>query len=208
MSHCTKFDFQYTDERCLRAALTQMGLSIQKAMIRGLNNLKWRVDEYPSFHSELQQHSALASKIDGFNIFMENMGKYFELSVEKHNMNAEELHYATSLSNKIRKNYIKEVAQVFVNKMTEKGTNCLLDQTTEGFVIRFGQLYEKSILIKFDNGRVIEEVQGVKGQSCASVTEALENMLSSDEVDLETEWTGEYYDEPDNGLTIYNMEKI
>lgn len=63
-------------------------------------------------------------------------------------------------------------------------------------------------MIKFDNGRVIEEVQGGKGDSCISLTEALENMLSSPDVELQSEWTEEYYESDDSSLTIYNMDTV
>jgi hypothetical protein len=123
-------------------------------------------------------------------------------------MSRDEAHYATQLENEFRRQYIKAVAQSVIEKMEKNGNNCLLDETDKGFSIHFGSLYEKSILIKFDNGRVIEEVQGVKGKSCTSLTEALENMLSSPDVELNSEWTEEYYESPEDGLTIYNMEKL
>ncbi|MBS4771348.1 MAG: DUF2997 domain-containing protein [Proteobacteria bacterium] len=91
--------------------------------------------------------------------------------------------------------------------MEQNGHSCLLAENSDGFEIKFGTVYEKSLLVKLQNGRVIESVSGVKGQSCQSITEALENMLSSADVELNTEWTEEYY-EPDDGsmLKIYDLE--
>lgn len=46
----------------------------------------------------------------------------------------------------------------------------------------------------------------IKGQSCQSITEALENMLSSADVELNTEWTEEYYEPDDDSmLKIYDL---
>ena len=208
MSHCTKFDFQYTDAECIRRTFSKLKLNIENVRVRTDGNLKWRVDEYPDFRSYVPARSALGAKKDGFNIFMEDMGKYYELSVEKHDMDSVEKQYATALSEQFRKTYLHEVAEVFVSNMTARGTNCMLDESKDGLAVRFGTMYEKSIFIKFENGRVVEEVHGVKGENCASLTEALENMLSSEDVDLNTEWTEEYYEDPDNGLNIYNMEKF
>lgn len=208
MSHCTKFDFQYTDEKCVQKTFENLGLSWQESLVRTSDNLKWRVDEYPSFRTYSPSRSAYVAKKNGFNYFMENVGNHFELSVEKHEMSKGEAYYATQLENEFRRQYIKTVAQLVIEKMENNGNNCLLDETDKGFSIHFGSLYEKSILVKFDNGRVIEEVQGVKGASCTSLTEALENMLSSPDVELNSEWTEEYYDDSEDGLTVYNMEKL
>ena len=57
------------------------------------------------------------------------------------------------------------------------------------------------------NGKktVEEKVVGVKGSSCVSLTEAIENMLSSAEVELNSEWTKEYYQEETDNLEIYEL---
>ena len=194
MSHCTKFDFQYTDRKIICRTFQAL-------------NLEWEDGVVSTYASSADKKanivksylSAIIAKKNGFSYFMEVRDKYYELVIEKHDMSAYDLQIAQEMAEEFRNTYIKEVAKVVVKKMESQGKQAKLEKTSSGYEIRFGLLYDKSILIKFDNGRVIEEVKGVKGKSCVSLTEALENMLSSDEVDLDTEWTSEYYDDPDNG---------
>ena len=202
MSHCTSFDFQYTNRELIIRTFEKLGL-------------KWSNETVFTYASSFaktmgiasEERPAIIAQCKGFNYFMEDFGNHYELSVEKHNMSWTESNYAKQLGREFQKLYVEETAQQFVNQMTQNGTNCLLDKTDSGCIIRFGTMYEKSILIKLDNGRVVEEVQGVKGNSCVSITEALENMLSSQDVQLDTEWTSEYYEDPTDGLSIYNLEQ-
>ena len=123
-------------------------------------------------------------------------------------MTSAEANISRQMAEEFKQTYIKEVAKEVVKQMNAKGETAILEEKPSGYEIRFGQTYDKSILIKFNSGRVIEEVQGVKGDGCVSLTEALENMLSSPDVELQSEWTEEYYESPDSGLTIYNMEQV
>lgn len=206
MSHCTKFKFQYTDKGCIQKTFEKLGLSWTNTQIRSIDNLKWRIDEYPTYQTNLPINSALAAKMQGFNIFLENKGNHYELSIEKHSMNANERMRANDIAQEFQKGYVQQVAQLMISKMENKGHSCLLSETDEGFEISFGQMYDKHISVKLENGRVSEMVQGVKGQNCVSLTEALENLLSSPDVELNTEWTNEYYDSPDGKLEIYNLD--
>lgn len=204
MSHCTKFKFQYTDRTIICKVFSNLGLSYKDTIVKTSGEMKWSVDEYTlPFGSK---RNAIMAKSDGFNYFMENFGNHYELSIEKHNMTSSDKRKTTKMANEFQKKYIEQVANTVINDMNSNGNNAILDKTQDGYAIRFGSVYEKSILLKFENGRVIEEVQGVKGESCVSLTEALENMLSSPEVDLNTEWTSEYYEDANDGMSIYNLE--
>ena len=202
MSHCTKFDFQYTNRKIICRTFETLGLDWQDSSL--CEALKIGFIGIPL----KTVAPMICAKKNGFQYFMVDKGAYYELLIEKHNMTPQEESISESMANEFKLSYIKEVAKEVVKQMNGKGENALLEETKNGYEIKFGQIYDKSILIKFNNGRVIEEVQGVKGKSCVSLTEALENMLSSPDVELQSEWTEEYYDEPDNGLTIYNMEEI
>lgn len=203
MSHYTNFEFQYTDKSIICKVFKNLGLSYKNTIVKTYGNIKWSVDEYSI--SEGTKRNAIMAKRNGFNYFMEYFGNHYELSIEKHNMTSSEKRISKSMAKEFQEMYVKEVANVFVNKMQEKGINAVLDEDSKGFIVRFGSIYEKSVLIKMDNGRVMEEVHGVKGESCVSLTEALENMLSSADVELNSEWTEEYYEDPEDGLTIYNL---
>mgnify|MGYP000813234499 FL=1 len=153
-----------------------------------------------------EEKPAIVAESNGFNYFMEDFGNHYELSVEKHNMSLSEERIARRMGNEFQKQYVKCAAQQVIRQMEQNGHSCLLAENSDGFEIKFGTVYEKSLLVKLQNGCVIESVSGVKGQSCQSITEALENMLSSADVELNTEWTEEYYEPDDDSmLKIYDL---
>lgn len=113
---------------------------------------------------------------------------------------------ASIIAQQFQKAYVYQAAQMIVSEIKAKGQSCLFSKTDDGFEISFGQMYDKHIFVKLENGRVSEMVQGVKGKSCVSLTEELENLLSSPDIELNTEWTSEYYDSPDGTLELYNLD--
>ena len=190
MSHCTNFEFQYTDRKLITQTFENLGLKYKDSVVLG---------------NASEKRPAIVAERKGFNYFMENFGNHYELSVEKHNMSWDEECEAKQMGKEFQKQYVKCAAQQIVKQMEQNGLSCLLEENSEGFEIKFGLMYEKSLFVKLQNGRVIESVRGVKGQSCQSITAALENMLSSADVELNTEWTEEYYENSDDGLKIYDL---
>lgn len=201
MSHCTNFEFQYTDRKLITQTFENLGLKYKDSVVCSY------VSGYAkALGNASEKRPAIVAESRGFNYFMENFGNHYELSIEKHNMSFSEEREAKQMGKEFQKQYVKCAAQQVVKQMEQNGHSCLLEENSEGFEIKFGLMYEKSLLVKLQNGRVIESVRGVKGQSCQSITEALENMLSSADVELNTEWTDEYYENSDDGLAIYNLD--
>ncbi len=201
MSHCTSFKFQYTDRILITQAFSNLGLKCKDSVVYSYDS-----GYAKSLGIASEERPAIVAESNGFNYFMEDFGNHYELSVEKHNMSSSEERIATRMGKEFQKQYVKCAAQQVIKQMEQNGHSCLLAENSDGFEIKFGTVYEKSLLVKLQNGRVIESVSGVKGQSCQSITEALENMLSSADVELNTEWTEEYY-APDDGsmLKIYDL---
>ena len=191
MSHCTSFKFQYTDRKLITQAFSNLGLKCKDSVVY-------------SYDSGYAKSLGIAS--EERPAIMEDFGNHYELSVEKHNMSLSEERIARRMGNEFQKQYVKCAAQQVIRQMEQNGHSCLLAENSDGFEIKFGTVYEKSLLVKLQNGCVIESVSGVKGQSCQSITEALENMLSSADVELNTEWTEEYYEPDDDSmLKIYDL---
>lgn len=200
MSHCTNFEFQYTDRKLIAQTFENLGLKYKDSVVCSYDS------EYAkALGNASEKRPAIIAERKGFNYFMENFGNHYELSVEKHNMSWDEEREAKQIGKEFQKQYVKCAAQQIVKQMEQNGLSCLLEENSEGFEIKFGLMYERSLFVKLQNGRVIERVRGVKGQSCQSITEALENMLSSADVELNTEWTDEYYENSDDGLKIYDL---
>jgi len=203
MSHCTKFDFQYTSRKCIIRAFQNLGLNWRDETL--YNGVK----VFGLIFIPIKNPTpAIIASRSGFYYFMINRGLYYELLIDKHNMSVDEQEEAKQIADEFQKAYIKEAAKEVVQKMNAQGQQTLLTETDSGYEIKFGLLYGKSILLKFSNGRVIEEVQGVKGESCVSLTEVLENMLSSPDVSLSTEWTDEYYETEDETIKLYNLQDV
>ena len=204
MSHCTTFDFQYTCRKIICRTFQTLGLDWEDGIVANFSSSYTKALNIGGKN----ETPAIVAKRNGFQYFMMNMGAYYELLMEKHNMSFADKKLSKQMADEFRRTYIKEVAKEVINQMNNKGENAILEEASLGYEIKFGITYDKSILIKCDNGRVIEKVQGVKGESCISLTEALENMLSSPNIELQSEWTEEYYESPNNGLKIYNLESI
>ena len=203
MSHCTKFDFQYTSRKCIVRAFQSLGLNWQdETLYQGIK--LFGIIGIPIKNPT----PAIIAPRSGFYYFMINRGTYYELLIEKHNISTLDHIKIEQMADEFQKAYIKETAKDVIQKLEQNGKPALLKEITSGYEIQFGQTYDKSILIKFDNGRVIEEVQGVKGKGCVSLTEALENMLSSPDVELSTEWTDEYYETEDETIKLYNLQEV
>ncbi len=201
MSHCTSFKFQYTDRKLIAQAFSNLGLECKDSVVYSYDS-----GYAKSLGIASEERPAIVAESNGFNYFMEDFGNHYELSVEKHNMSLSEERIARRMGKEFQKQYVKCAAQQVIRQMEQNGHSCLLAENSDGFEIKFGTVYEKSLLVKLQNGRVIESVSGVKGQSCQSITEALENMLSSADVELNTEWTEEYYEPDDDSmLKIYDL---
>ncbi len=201
MSHCTSFKFQYTDRKLIAQAFSNLGLKYKYSVVYSYDS-----GYAKSLGIASEERPAIVAESNGFNYFMEDFGNHYELSVEKHNMSLSEERIARRMGKEFQKQYVKCAAQQVIRQMEQNGHSCLLAENSDGFEIKFGTVYEKSLLVKLQNGRVIESVSGVKGQSCQSITEALENMLSSADVELNTEWTEEYYEPDDDSmLKIYDL---
>lgn len=201
MSHCTSFKFQYTDRKLITQAFSNLGLKCKDSVVYSYDS-----GYAKSLGIASEEKPAIVAESNGFNYFMEDFGNHYELSVEKHNMSLSEERIARRMGNEFQKQYVKCAAQQVIRQMEQNGHSCLLAENSDRFEIKFGTVYEKSLLVKLQNGCVIESVSGVKGQSCQSITEALENMLSSADVELNTEWTEEYYEPDDDSmLKIYDL---
>ena len=201
MSHCTSFKFQYTDRKLIAQAFSNLGLKYKYSVVYSYDS-----GYAKSLGIASEERPAIVAESNGFNYFMEDFGNHYELSVEKHNMSLSEERIARRMGKEFQKQYVKCAAQQVIRQMEQNGHSCLLAENSDGFEIKFGTVYEKSLLVKLQNGRVIESVSGVKGQSFQSITEALENMLSSADVELNTEWTEEYYEPDDDSmLKIYDL---
>lgn len=202
MSHCTKFDFQYTNRKIIFNTFEALGLKCEHSLVASFSSV-W---EKKLGINATDQTPAIIAESNGFNYFMLNCGSHYELFIEKHNMTTEEARISKKMADEFQKAYLEETVKEAVKQLTASGQTALWEKDKNGYVIKFGALYDKTIYVKLNGKKTVEEaVVGVKGPSCVSLTEAIENMLSSAEVELNSEWTKEYYQEETDNLEIYEL---
>jgi hypothetical protein len=132
MSHCTNFDFQYTDRDLICSAFQAL-------------NLKWKDDVVYSYASQADKEAgivetswpAIIAEKNGFNYFMKNKGKYYILGIEKHDMSSYDRQIAKEMADEFRNTYIKEVAKIVVEDMNSQGQQAILEEAPGGYEIKF-----------------------------------------------------------------------
>lgn len=58
------------------------------------------------------------------------------------------------MADEFKRLYIAEVAKEVITQMNNKGENAILEENMFGYTIKFGQMYDKNILIKFEMGEL------------------------------------------------------
>ena len=202
MSHCTTFTFQYTDENLMKRAFENLGFDCNYHYIHfyKTNNDIERNMPYATT-------KAITAVDKGFNFFMKKEQDHYVFVAEKHIMDKIDEIYAQQVEEAFRKEYIKLSVADFVSGLQIKGINARLVEKNESYEVLFGPMYEKSINIEFSDGKITEEVKGIKGKSCVTITETLEDLLSSADVELNSEWTNEYYEKSEDELLVYELVK-
>ena len=193
MSHCTKFDFKYTSEEAIVKAFRNLDIKCSTEL----------VSEFKSEFSKQvlgklgylgnKQYRAICGIIGKYNIFLCKIGEndyelFIERSVEGLNDNEE----MKKLSDDFQRAYIEVAIDEIIKKLDKGNMPSKVESTKNKYTIIFGSSYEYSLVVSFEEGKITEEVIGVKGDFCTKLTEDIENILSHPTSELVTEWKQEY----------------
>lgn len=193
MSHCTKFDFKYTSEEAIVKAFRKLDIKCSTEL----------VSEFKSEFSKQvlgklgylgnKQYRAICGIIGKYNIFLCKIGEndyelFIERSVEGLNDNEE----MKKLSDDFQRAYIEVAIDEIIKKLDKGNMPSKVESTKNKYTIIFGSSYEYSLVVSFEEGKITEEVIGVKGDFCTKLTEDIENILSHPTSELVTEWKQEY----------------
>ena len=191
MSHCTRFEMSFTDKRSLFKAMRNLNLKPE--------NKVWA--EYSShFAKKLDLSKKIIGKLltgcsGNLNVFFveSEIGliPHFESPV----LGGGDLErVGKTLLVKLRQEYVRCVLQEYLLLLQETGP-ATASEVNQGdslsFIIKFGEIGEKSINVNVDNnGVIIEDVSGVLGRSCIDATKSIEQKMNINQ--LQRNWTHEY----------------
>lgn len=194
MSHCTKFDFKYTSEEAIVKSFRKLDIKCSTEL----------VSEFKSEFSKQvlgrlgylgnKQYRAICGVIGKFNIFLCKIGEHdYELFIERTVMGNNDTMEMKMLSDNFQRAYIEVAIDEIVKKLDKGNMPSMVEMTKNKYTISFGSSYEYSIVVSFEDGKITEEVIGVKGDFCTKLTEDIENILSHPTSELVTEWKQEYH---------------
>lgn len=196
MSHCTKFDFAYTDEQLIVRAFRKMGIQPATGMVCSYSSdVAKRLSGFGYLGSE--QCHAVIGECGPFQIFVcKKDEELFELFVEYGGVITPAIEQQMAQAeSQFRKSYISAALDTITRKLAFKGIPSQTIDNGDELVLRFGTRGQYSLNVRFVDGKISEEVKGVKGSFCTALTEDFENLISHPEVDINTTWTQEYREE-------------
>ncbi len=190
MSHCTKFDFSYTNEDAIVRTFRKM-------------NIKCSTDIVCDFSSDFgkqimgkfgylghKQCRAIVGEIKGGHIFVCRVEQdKYELFIE-HNRGYDPQKDEV-ISNRFRNAYIEVAVDKVLRKLDLNATRYKLHRRPNGVIVNFGPNLEYTLSVLSENDQIVEDVKGVKGDFCTKLTEDIEDALSQTTAELKTEWKQE-----------------
>lgn len=194
MSHCTRFDFNYTDERIIVKAFNKLKISCSTTMVCWYDSDFAKKMLRKLGYMGNEQSRAICGWKDEYQFFVcKKKDNLYELFMEKSTViTKQDQIKMQSLADDFRRAYIECAIDRVLRKLENGGMPTRVEKNGDKFVINFGPMYEYSLSVVFDNGQLVEDVHGVKGDFCTKLTEDLEEILSSPTAELNTAWKEEY----------------
>lgn len=192
MSHCTKFEFTYSDEEAIVMAFRKMGLQSSNELVATYNSdIAKKVFSRFGYMGTTQQRAICACK-DGINMFMCKIAEnQYELICEHPAITATIEKRMEALALEYQQAYVEVAVDMVVKKLENTGTPTRVEKKQGKYSIYFGPSLEYKVAVSYDQNTIKEEVFGVKGSFCTALTEDIENILSHPETELMTEFKEE-----------------
>ncbi|MGC5702287.1 DUF2997 domain-containing protein [Pseudomonas sp. NFXW11] len=194
MSHCTKFDFTYTDEEAITKAFVKLGLTPTTDLVSEFNSEFSKAALGSLGYLGKRQFRAICARAeDDFNYFVCKIeNNLYELLIEQSYPAPGDETKIVGLASRFQRAYISVAVENTISRINASGVPTRLKESADHFEIEFGSNYEYSIRVTFSGNEIKEEVFGVKGDICTKLTEELESLLASPTAELLTEWKPEY----------------
>lgn len=193
MSHCTKFDFTYTDEKAIVKAFDKLGIKCSTEMVCEFNSDASKMLLSNLGHLGNKQLRAITGSLNGFNLFLCKVSdNKYELFIERHSNFDSNSPEVKNLAKRFKQAYVEVAVDNVINKLDKANMPSEVIAKENMFLISFGPTLEYSLSIIYNENTITEEVSGIKGEFCTRLTEDIENMLSHPDSELATEWKQEY----------------
>lgn len=194
MSHCTKFEFTYTDEKTIVKAFGKLGLEPTTELVCEFNSdFSKNVLAGLGYLGERQFRAITAYTEEGFSLFVcKTEDNTYELLIEREVIGPDDDLNMEELASNFQRAYVSVAVDETVHRINASGVPARIVESADNFTVEFGSNYEYSIRVTFSENEIKEEVLGVKGDICTKLTEELESLLASPSTELLTEWKPEY----------------
>lgn len=193
MSHCTKFDFSFTNERAIVKTFHKLNMKCSTGMVS-------------EFNSDLSKHVLGALGHVGnrqFRSIIGLAGKYqlfvckvaddqYELFIERNDIGVNDDAEMEQIAQQFKMAYIEVAVDSIIKKLDNSNMPSQVKRLDNGFIINFGPTMQYTISIIQDNNLIAENVEGIKGDLCTRLTEDIEDILSHPTAELHTEFKTEY----------------
>ena len=193
MSHCTKFEFKYSNEDAIVKAFRKLNMKCSTELVSEFKSEFSKQILGKLGYLGSKQYRAICGSLGHFNIFLCKMAENeYELFIERSNVSVDDNIEMQKLSEDFRNAYIAVAVDNIVKKLDKGNMPSKVENQKDKYIINFGSSLEYSVVISFDKGNITEEVVGLKGDFCTKLTEDIENILSHPMAELTTEWKQEY----------------
>lgn len=194
MSHCTKYDFTYSNEEAIVKAFGKMNIKCSTEIVSTFATEIGKKFLSKIGYIGIKQCRAIVGKYGVYQLFACKVAEdKYELLVEySGQIGAKQEREMKEIEKSFRIAYMSVAVDKIVKKLKDSGMSSSVRQNDNRFIVEFGPLSEYSVTITFDNNQIIEDVHGVKGDFCTKLTEDIEDLLSSPVAELQTEWKVEY----------------
>lgn len=193
MSHCTKFEFNYTSEEAIVKAFSKLGLKSFTGVVAKYNSDFSKKVLSQLGYAGTQQYRSICANQDKYNVFLCKIAEnHYELLVECGVKTAEDNFKMKQIAESFQRSYVEVAVDDSLSRITDLGVPARRKDKVDGYEIEFGPNYEYTIFVTIDGNQVTEEVSGVIGDVCTKLTEELESILASPTAELTTTWKNEY----------------
>ncbi|MBQ8365594.1 MAG: DUF2997 domain-containing protein [Bacteroidaceae bacterium] len=193
MSHCTKFDFTYSDEGAIVKAFDKLGIKCSTEMVCEFNSNASKMLLGNLGYLGNKQFRAITGSLNGYNIFLCKVSEdKYDFFIERHRNFDSESPEVKELAKRFKRAYVEVAVDGVVKKLDKANMPSEVVAEEDKFVINFGPTLEYSLSIIYNENSITEEVSGIKGEFCTRLTEDIENILSHPTAELSTEWKQEY----------------
>lgn len=193
MSHCTKFKFNYSNERAIVKAFHKMGLKCTTGMVASYNS-DFSKNVLGGFgYMGNKQFRSIIGVSGKYQLFMCRVAEnHYELYIERSQIGYNDEVEMKQLADRYKMAYMEVAVDGIIKKLDNSNMPSEVVRQENGFVINFGPTMQYTISVISDNDQIVENVEGVKGDFCTRLTEDIEEILSQPTTELRTEFTEEY----------------